>query len=46
MRLPGLRNIETAKQLYEKLDGWKLANEVISCYFQDYPGDTKEYSFV
>lgn len=46
MTLPGLRNIEAAKQLYERLDGWKLANEVISSYFQNHPGNTKEHSVV
>ncbi|GAI24156.1 unnamed protein product, partial [marine sediment metagenome] len=46
MTLPGLRNIEAAKQLYERLDGWKLANEVISSYLQDHPGNTKEHSVV
>ena len=34
MTLLGLRNIEAAKQLYERLGGWKLASEVISSYFQ------------
>ena len=46
MTLPGLRNIEAAKQLYEKLDGWKLADEVISSYFQDHRDNTKEHSVV
>ncbi|MBA7572205.1 hypothetical protein ES708_13981 [subsurface metagenome] len=46
MTLPGLRNIEAAKQLYERLDGWRLANEVISSYFKDHPGNTKKHSVV
>lgn len=46
MTLPGLRNIEAAKQLYEKFDGWKLANKVISSYFQDHPDNMKEHSVV
>ena len=46
MTLPRLRNIEAAKQLYERLDGWKLANEVISYYFQLCPKNTKEHSVV
>ena len=46
MTLPGLRNIKAAKQLYERLDSWKLANEVISSYFQDHPDNTKDYSVV
>ncbi len=41
-----LANIEAAKQLYERLDGWKLADEVISSYFQDHPDNTKEHSVV
>jgi hypothetical protein len=41
-----LANIEAAKQIYERLDGWKLANEVISSYLQDHPGNTKEQSVV
>lgn len=41
-----LANIEAAKQIYERLDGWKLANEVISSYLQDHPGNTKEHSVV
>jgi len=41
-----LANIEAAKQIYERLGGWKLANEVISFYFQDHPGNTKEQSVV
>ena len=44
MILPGPRNIEAAKELYEMLGDWKLANEVISSYFQDHPGNTKEHS--
>ena len=44
MTLPGLRNIEAAKQLYERLGGWKLANEVISSYFLNHRGNTKEQS--
>ncbi|GAH89740.1 unnamed protein product, partial [marine sediment metagenome] len=46
MILPGLRNIEAAKQLYERLNGWKLANEVISSYFQNHRDNTKEQSVV
>lgn len=46
MTLPVLRNIEAAKQLYEKLDGWKLANEVISSYFQNHRDNVKEHSVV
>ena len=46
MTLPGLRNIEAAKQLYERLDSWKLADEVISSYFRDHPDNTKEHSVV
>ena len=46
MTLPGLRNIEAAKQLYEKLDGWKLANQVIASYFQGHRDNTKEHSVV
>ena len=46
MILPELRNIEAAKQLYERLGGWKLANEVISSYFQEHPDNTKEHSVV
>ncbi|MBA7606405.1 hypothetical protein ES703_13553 [subsurface metagenome] len=41
-----LANIEAAKQIYERLDGWKLANEVIASYFQNHPGNTKEHSVV
>jgi len=44
--LPGLRNIEAAKQLYERLGGWKLANEVIASYLQDHPDNMKEHSVV
>ena len=46
MTLPGLRNIEAAKQLYERLGGWKLANEVIASYLQDHPDNMKEHSVV
>jgi len=46
MTYPRLRNIEAAKQLYEKLDGWKLANQVIASYFQAHPDNTKEQSVV
>ena len=41
-----LANIEAAKQLYERLDGWKLANQVIASYFQAHPDNTKEQSVV
>ena len=41
-----LANIEAAKQIYERLDGWKLANEVISSYFQEHLDNTKEHSVV
>ena len=41
-----LSKIEAANQLYERLNGWKLANEVICSYFQDHPGNTKEHSVV
>ena len=44
MTLPRLRNIEAAKQLYKKLDSWKLANEVISSYFLNHRDNTKEQS--
>ncbi len=46
MTPPGLRNIKAAKQLYERLGGWKLANEVIASYLQDHPDNMKEYSVV
>jgi len=46
MTLPGLRNIEPAKKLYKRLDSWKLANEVISSYFQDHPDNTKRHDVV
>jgi len=46
MRLPGLRNIETAKQIYERLDRWKLANEVVSSYFQAHPDNTDKHCVV
>lgn len=44
MILPGLRNIEAAKQLDEKLRDWKLANEVVSFYFAAHPENTSEHS--
>ena len=46
MILPGLRNIEAAKQLDEKLGDWKLANEVISSYFEAHPENTNEHSVI
>jgi len=46
MTLPRLRNIEAAKEIYKSLGSWKLANEVISSYFQDHPDNTKEQSVV
>lgn len=44
--LPGLRNIEAAKQLDEELRDWKLANEVVSSYFGAHPENTNEHSVV
>lgn len=41
-----LANIEAAKQIYERLDGWKLANKVICSYFQDHPDNTNEHNVV
>jgi hypothetical protein len=46
MALPKLHNIEVAKQLYERLDGWKMANKVICHYFQAHPGNTREEDVV
>jgi len=41
MELPTLRNIEAAEKLFERLNGWQLANDTISIYFKKHPANTK-----
>lgn len=40
MGLPATRNIEAAEKLFDRLNGWQLANNAMSSYFANYPSNT------
>lgn len=41
MELPTLRNIEAAEKLFDRLNGWQLANDTISIYFKEHLANTE-----
>jgi len=41
MKLPVIKNIEAAEEIFDRLTGWQLANDAISNYFDKHPGNVE-----